>query len=142
MHSNLSFLIAKRFIISLSAWLFISLISNAAYGNNQDSVEFTLQPRLCVISHKQSSCKDRIKIRWLAREIQSLCLHREDWAPAIRCWEQQQKGAHQYDIDSDQNVIFLLKSLAKDELLAQAIFEVIKEELQYRRRRRNPWSFF
>lgn len=105
-------------------------------------IEFTIKPRLCVLSEGEEMCQDELEIAWTSETPRSLCLFRSDQEVPIRCWEDQHAGAHRFAIEVANDVDFHLREADDDMLLVSQAFEVVHDNTQYRRRRRNPWSFF
>jgi hypothetical protein len=105
-------------------------------------IEFSIQPRLCVLSEQEERCEDELEIRWTAGEPRALCLYRSDKQLPLRCWENELSGSHRFSLSAAANVTFSLREVDQNLLLASAEFEVVRDEPRYRRKRRNPWSFF
>lgn len=105
-------------------------------------IEFSIKPRLCVLSEGEELCQDELEIAWASETPRSLCLFRSDQEVPIRCWEEEQSGSHRFAIEVANDVNFHLREADDDMLLVTQAFEVVHDNTQYRRRRRNPWSFF
>ncbi len=114
----------------------------AVASNSVPFIEFTIKPRLCVLSEGEEMCQDELEIVWTSETPRSLCLFRSDNEVPIRCWEDTFSGSHRFAIEVANDVDFHLREADDDMLLVSQAFEVVHDNTQYRRRRRNPWSFF
>jgi len=106
------------------------------------SIEFSIKPRLCVLSEGEEYCEDELEISWSAPTPRSLCLYQSNKSLPLRCWEDEYRGQHRFALAIAGNVEFNLREIDKDLLLVSREFEVVHDNTKYRRRRRNPWSFF
>lgn len=122
----------------LVALLGFSAIASADAPN----IEFSIKPRLCVLSEGQEFCEDQLEISWTSREPRSLCLFQSDKKLPLRCWENETSGNHSFALAIANNVQFDLREIQEDILLVSQEFEVVQSTDNFRRRRRNPWSFF
>jgi len=109
---------------------------------NAPSIEFSIKPRLCVLSEGESLCEDLLEISWTSKEPRSLCLFQSDKSLPLRCWEQETSGKHSFSLAIANNVQFDLREIDENLLLVSREFEVVQNTENFRRRRRNPWSFF
>lgn len=116
-------------------------LSNAPNAAELPQLEFSLKPHLCVLSEAEDACFDELQVRWRAPEKMSLCLYQGGLDKPLKCWYQAQSGQHKFVLSATQNVVFHLRASDDNTLVSEA-FEVIHERKQYRRQRRNPWSFF
>ena len=105
------------------------------------AIEFSLSPRICVLTKADEACYDELTVQWRAKEQLSLCLYRSDFEQPLNCWVNADKGAHSFVLSTTENVTFHLREMNKGVEVSEA-FEVIHDRKQYRRQRRNPWSFF
>ena len=128
-------------------WLILPVCWSAVVASqaSEDSlplIQFSIKPRLCVLSEGEEVCRDELEIKWRSRTERSLCLHRNDQEEALKCWQRSTSGAHQIEISASQNVDFQLIAMDDKNLLVTEAFEVVHDNTKYRRRRRNAWSFF
>jgi hypothetical protein len=106
------------------------------------AVELTLQPKLCVLTAAETVCRDQIKINWRAGLERSLCLYQGGQAEPLNCWQQSRSGSYISSVTTKTNIQFQLMDASGQQVLATQAFKVIADAKRYRRRRRNPWSFF
>ncbi|QQD18175.1 DUF3019 domain-containing protein [Spongiibacter nanhainus] len=142
--SSGGFIISEWRGLGIGALLLLFSGSSAAVQaqNAVPGITFAITPRLCVLAEKESACEDKLEISWLSREPRSVCLYRSDKTLPLRCWEDEFGGRHRFALSIADNVMFSLREIDHDQLVASAEFEVIRDQPEYRRRRRNPWSFF
>lgn len=140
---------AKRVCV-LFIFVFIFAMGNSA-SFAQDPVQLEslipkvrlyVKPKVCVLSERESLCKDRIKIVWHASDEISPCLFQEGRKAPLHCWKNKKKGRYQFHLVTENSVKFILKPYDEAIQLASSEFEVLKNQLKYRHRRRNSWSFF
>ncbi|MFT5084885.1 MAG: hypothetical protein ACI9Y1_002941 [Lentisphaeria bacterium] len=105
-------------------------------------IQFSIKPRLCVLSEGEQVCRDELEISWTSKVGRSLCLYQSEKRLPLRCWEDELNGEHYIEISTSRNIDFQLKEMVSDDLLVTEAFEVVQDNTQYRRRRRNAWSFF
>lgn len=118
-------------------WVFACIKAAA----EMPQLEFSLKPQLCVLSEQEESCFDELQVSWRAPQKMSLCLYQGELDTPLKCWYGAQGGQHQFLLSATQNVVFHLRASDDNTLMTEA-FEVIHERKDYRRQRRNPWSFF
>ncbi len=106
------------------------------------SIEFSIKPRLCVLSEGEDVCENLLEISWSAQEPKSVCLFQSDKTLPLRCWEDEISGKHSFSLSIANNIQFDLREIDKNLLLVSREFEVVQSSDNLRRRRRNPWSFF
>lgn len=104
-------------------------------------LEFSLKPRLCILSDQEEACYDELQVSWQAPEKTSLCLYQGELDKPLKCWYDAKHGQHEFVLSATQNVVFHLRASDDNTLISEA-FEVIHDRKVYRRQRRNPWSFF
>ncbi len=105
------------------------------------AIEFSLSPRICVLTKADEACYDELKVHWQAKEQLSICLYRSDFEKPLNCWVDASSGSYRFVLSTTENVNFHLREINRGVEVSEA-FEVIHDNKQYRRQRRNPWSFF
>lgn len=126
----------------LASALFIVSVAGNALADSLPIIQLSLKPRLCVLSEGEEVCRDTIEITWRADKARSLCLHKDETGEPLQCWDNAHKGNYTIEITASENVNFSLREKHRDTFLVTQAFEVVQESSQYRRRNRNPWSFF
>jgi len=129
---------------------FVCLLSIKSFAQNDiEDVDFWIKPSVCVLSESEKNCEDSVDIIWRAKKALSVCLW-HDFANAINdeqaillnCWSEASEGRHTVNISTETSLIFFLKEDQKESYLVSQTFKVIQDTQRYRRRHRNPWSFF
>jgi len=105
-------------------------------------VELRLSPSVCALSDDQPNCRETLELSWESDSPEVLCLFLKQQEQPLECWQTRQTGDFQYRAETDQNLVFQLRRRPGNELVASAVFEVIREHTEYRSRRRKPWNFF
>ncbi|MFL0810930.1 MAG: DUF3019 domain-containing protein [Agarilytica sp.] len=105
-------------------------------------IQFSIKPSICVLSGGEKVCEDDLALKWESSGPRSLCLFRHDTTIPLRCWEEENQGEHLLSISASRNVDFQLRETKDKKVLVTEAFEVVKDNTQFRRRRRNAWSFF
>lgn len=150
-HSSEGFTISNGTSVSvataLSCLLALSLSGYAAADDVADQkklpvIQFSIKPRLCVLTAKEEVCRDELEVTWAAEEARSLCLYQSGEAMPLRCWENQTRGAYQFNITASTSVDFHLREAEGTPALGSEVFEVVYDQKKFRKQRRNPWSFF
>ena len=95
-----------------------------------------------MLSEGEDTCQDELEISWKSSVDRSLCLYQSNKRLPLRCWENENSGSHRLAIEAASNVDFHLREMQDDMFVVSQEFEVVHDTTQYRRRRRNPWSFF
>jgi hypothetical protein len=105
-------------------------------------IELELSPRICTLSIKDKQCEAEVHAQWKSRRNESLCLVILDRPEVKRCWENYSAGTYSIALVFTEDVIFQLKDLDLQQVLASEVLRVIKETLRYRHKRREPWNVF
>lgn len=124
-----------------AAFQLLCLIAGAAQAEELPTLEFSIKPRLCVLTAGEEACYDEVQVRWRSPRRLSLCLYQNRLEDPITCWQKVTEGQHRLVLSATDSVTFHLREPGKDWQITEA-FEVIHDHQQYRRQRRNPWSFF
>lgn len=133
-----------RLATGLVSGIAVFLGSAYAHGSSDTIplIQFSIKPRICVLSGGEEECRDEIEIRWSSETRRSLCLHQSDKSKVLRCWNSSFNGEHFVEISATQNIDFQLKEKENNDVVVTEAFEVVLDNSKYRRRRRNAWSFF
>jgi hypothetical protein len=123
--------------VTISVCSAISAVSAAEIP----ALQFSIKPRICILSEAEQTCYDQLEVKWTAAEKMNLCLHQSEQSRPIKCWSETQQGEHKFQLTADHSVTFQLREFNQT-TLASEHFEVIHHRKSFRRQRRNPWSFF
>lgn len=130
-------------VVLLSAILLSTIpVSATAENKALPAIEFTLKPKVCVLSRQEETCYDEIDITWQSGTALNICLYQKEQKNPIACWQNAHYGSHNMALNTAKSLAFLLREMDNNQLLASKTFEVIHDHTQYRRARRNAWAFF
>lgn len=107
-----------------------------------EDLRFVVKPKLCVLSAEEELCQDTLEILWTASTEKSVCLFQSDKSLPLRCWENESTGRYSVEISTGSDIEFQLREIKNKQLVVAELFEVQQDKQEFRRRRRNPWSFF
>jgi len=116
--------------------------SSLTLAQTPSDINMTLRPRLCVMAQGETLCKDEIHIHWESPLNLSLCLYSAEQYTPLECWQNAAGGEYRTWLETAHDIEFTLKAVADSRVLARQAFEVVRDDRRYRRKRRNPWSFF
>ena len=114
----------------------------AATEKSMPVIQFSLKPRLCVLTDNEEVCRDELVVQWAAEEERSLCLYQNGVLLPLRCWTEEKRGSYQFTITASSSTDFFLREDTDGQALGSEVFEVVYDKKKYRKQRRNPWSFF
>ncbi|MDQ2075733.1 DUF3019 domain-containing protein [Marinimicrobium sp. ABcell2] len=101
-----------------------------------------VKPQVCALAENETLCREQINIHWQSGQPMHLCLFVDTEIPPLACWREKDSGVYQYQADTRDSLVFQLRQESNNQLLASEIFDVIREQTEYRQRRRKPWNFF
>jgi len=130
----------------LSAMLFLGPLSplhaGASPGDERDDIRLELSPRICTLSIKDSQCDTEVRATWRSPRDESLCLIIAGRPDVKRCWEKYSEGSYSIELIFSTDLVFQLKDLDLQQVLASEVLRVIREAIRYRHKRREPWNIF
>jgi hypothetical protein len=59
-----------------------------------------------------------------------------------RCWENHSRGVYSVEISFSEDLVIQLRDPELERVLASQTITVIRQALQLRRKRRQPWNIF
>lgn len=107
-----------------------------------EAIRFEISPRLCTLSARDKQCDTVVHASWAAAHEESLCLVLMGRPEVKRCWEHYAGGTYSIKLVFAQDLTFQLRDPALQNILASAVLRVIREALEFRHRRRQPWNIF
>lgn len=111
-------------------------------GAGLGSIQLELRPKICTLSARDEYCDTLIEAHWRAPRDESLCLVIVGRPEVKQCWENFSKGRYTVRLVFSEDLIVELRDPQLHDVLVSAAVTVIKEALQLRRKRRQPWSIF
>ncbi|MET0535835.1 MAG: DUF3019 domain-containing protein [Steroidobacter sp.] len=132
---------------SNAAWLCALLAaavpaSDAADTEQQQPIDLRLRPRVCTLSENDTACSTTVHAQWRSTRNESLCLVIVDQPNIRRCWEDHSEGLYSVEVVFSQDLVIQLRDTELDRVLASQAIAVIRKAIQFRRKRRQPWSIF
>ena len=125
--------------MSLAALLcaFAPLLASAQEGS---PIAFDVKPKICTLAADDELCETTVRAQWRASRKESLCLIIVGRPEIKRCWERYSEGSYRVELAFDQDVVVQLRDPQLENVLASAAITIIREALQLRRKRRQPWN--
>jgi hypothetical protein len=116
--------------------------AHAAPDPSQGNIQLELSPRICTLTSNDKQCDTLVRATWRAPHNEDLCLVIENRSDIKRCWESYSEGTYSVELMFSTDVVFQLKDINLQSVVASEVLRVIREALQYRHRRREPWNIF
>jgi hypothetical protein len=121
--------------------LFLST-AGAAADAARPPVELKLRPRVCTLSADDTACNTTVHAQWRSKRNESLCLLIVDQPHIRHCWENHTAGVYSVEVSFSEDLVVELRDAERDSVLASQAIAVIRQALQLRHRRRQPWNIF
>jgi hypothetical protein len=116
--------------------------AGGAIDGPDEDIRLTLSPRVCTLALNDKQCETQVHASWQAAHEESLCLVILERPNVKRCWEHFSQGIYNIELVFAEDVVFQLKDLDLQRVLASEVLRVIREAIRYRHRRREPWNIF
>jgi hypothetical protein len=135
---------SKCFSAALLCCLLIAAGPAAAALDNerQQPIELRLRPRVCTLNENDEACNTTVRAQWRSKQNESLCLVIVDQPHIRRCWEDHKEGVYSVEVVFSEDLVVQLRDTELDTVLASQAIAVIRKALEFRRKRRQPWSIF
>lgn len=104
------------------------------------ALELDVKPKICTLAAGDEHCETTVRANWKSARDESLCLVIVGRPEIKRCWEQYSEGNYRVELAFDEDLIVQLKDPQLDRVLASTAITIIREALQLRRKRRQPWN--
>ncbi|WP_198683571.1 DUF3019 domain-containing protein [Peristeroidobacter agariperforans] len=127
---------------ALLCGLLVAVSARAAADAEQPPIALQLRPRVCTLADNDATCNTTVRAQWRSTRNESLCLVIVDQPHIRRCWEQHSEGVYSVEVAFSQDLVVQLRDTELDRVLASQAIAVIRKALQFRRKRRQPWSIF
>lgn len=106
------------------------------------AIRLEISPRVCTLGARDKQCDVVVRASWSAPQEESLCLVLLGRPEIKRCWEDYTSGTYTLQLEFAQDLTFQLRDPSLQNILASEVLRVLREALQYRHRRRQPWNIF
>ena len=120
----------------------VSLCARTAPAAERDDIQLELSPRICTLAVNDNQCDTVVRASWRAPGDESLCLVIEGRPDVKRCWEKYSEGTYSIKLVFSTDLVFQLKDVDLQQVLASEVLRVIREAIRYRHKRREPWNIF
>jgi Protein of unknown function (DUF3019) len=120
----------------------VSLCARTAPAAERDDIHLELSPRICTLAVNDNRCDTVVRASWRAPGDESLCLVIEGRPDVKRCWEKYSEGTYSIKLVFSTDLVFQLKDVDLQQVLASEVLRVIHEAILYRHKRREPWNVF
>jgi len=115
---------------------------SSAGGPSDEDIHLEISPRICTLTGNDKQCSIPVHAQWRSKHDESLCLVILEHKEIQRCWEHYSAGTYTVDLVFTQDLVFQLRDVSLEHVLASEALRVIREAIQYRHRRRQPWNIF
>lgn len=122
-----------------------SLCAGASFPASEPTdadIKLEISPRICTLTGNDKQCATPVRAQWRSKHDESLCLVILARQEVHHCWEHYRAGTYTIDLVFTDDVVFQLRDVALERVLASEALRVIREAIQYRHRRRQPWNIF
>jgi Protein of unknown function (DUF3019) len=109
---------------------------------SSNAIRLEISPRLCTLAASDTQCDVAVRASWSAPQDESLCLVLVGRPEIKRCWEDYASGTYTVQLEFSQDLTFQLRDPSLQNILASEVLRVLREALQYRHWRRQPWNVF
>ena len=136
----------NKLILNLQRYLVLSCLLFVNQGISSDElnepVGLFLKPKSCVVEEKDKSCEASIQVEWRLKSKRSVCLTNDSQPRALACWQNKSFNVENFTIDINSNTRFYLRDQITNEIIYSTPFNLYLKLVKYRKKRRNPWSFY
>ena len=129
-------------ILAMAAGLSVSSGARAARSPAADGIQLEINPRICTLTGNDKQCVTPIHARWHSPHDESLCLVILARPDVKHCWEHYSAGNYTIELTFAEDLVFQLRDVSLEHVLASEALRVIREAIRYRHKRRQPWNIF
>jgi hypothetical protein len=116
--------------------------ASAAMGTPVAGIQLEISPRICTLMGADKQCETAVHAQWRSSHDESLCLVIVTRPDIKRCWEHYAQGTYTIELTFAEDLVFQLRDLSLEHVLASEVLRVIREAVRYRHKRRQPWNVF
>ena len=136
----------RKFSYKLSTCLIYSflLFVSLSISSTEASEDYGLfiKPKSCVIEEKNEHCETNVEVQWRLKSNRNVCLYIDSQNRALACWKGKSFINENFAIDISSHVNFQLRDKMTNQIIYSAPFSLYLKLVKYRKKRRNPWSFY
>lgn len=89
---------------------------------------------------EDEQCETTVRAHWRSSRDESLCLVIVGRPDVKRCWENFSEGRYNIELSFAHDLTVQLRDPGLEQVLASAAITVIREAIQLRRKRKQPWN--
>jgi hypothetical protein len=117
--------------------------SAAVHGSDAlERIQLEVRPKVCTLAAEDEYCRATVRAHWRSTQNEALCLVIVGQPHVQRCWENHSEGRHTVELAFSTDLTVELRDSDLERVLAAQTISVIREALQLRRKRRQPWDIF
>ncbi|GHB74473.1 hypothetical protein GCM10008107_24880 [Psychrosphaera saromensis] len=84
-----------------------------AQEQSENVVIMQVKPQTCVSLHEGQECFAQIVVNWQADLVNDYCLYSTQTPDPVFCWENVSQGTVEYELNTKENVRFMLTQVPK-----------------------------
>ena len=107
-----------------------------------EAIRLEISPRICTLTGNDKQCETPVHAQWRSPREESLCLVIVARPEVKHCWEHYSAGTYTIELTFTEDLVFQLRDVSLEHVLASEALRVIREAIRYRHKRRQPWNIF
>jgi len=108
--------------------MLIGMENTFAQEQSSNVVVMQVKPQTCVSLHEGQECFAQITINWQADLVNDYCLYSTQTPDPVFCWENVSQGTVEYELNTKENVRFMLAQVPKTRfMLTHKPYAIIAE---------------
>lgn len=116
--------------------------AQAAPSVEPPAIHLELRPRVCSVAAPASACEVRIDVRWWSAQDHHACIYLGSELEPRQCWEHEHDARFSTQVTLRSDMLVEVRDSGATAAIARETLHFVREEPEYRRRRRSPWSLF
>ena len=108
---------------------------------NKEKPGLYIHPKNCVTQGNEP-CRLPLEIFWRLPDPFDVCLFIATQENNLACWQDAVTGSRLFDMTLDRTTLFELRRQKTDHVIYDKTFTVYRKVKRFRKKRRNPWSFY
>jgi hypothetical protein len=129
-----------RSLALLGLWM--APVGYSAIDPSDGDIQLHISPRICTLTVRDKQCETPVHAQWRSSHEESLCLVIVARPDVKRCWEHYAEGTYTIQLTFAEDLIFQLRDMSLEHVLASQALRVIREAIRLRHKRRQPWNIF
>ena len=105
-----------------------------------EPIQLDLRPKICTLAADDTACQTTVRAEWRSAKNESVCLVIAGRPEIKRCWEDYSEGQYSIELSFSEDLLVQLRDPQLESVLASSVVTIIREALQLRRKRRQPWN--